>query len=711
MNDSLRTTWVWDLTDKTIKVSEDTKKMLGYAHEEDILDKSFINEHISRMERARIYQLGEEFLCGYTEQLCVTFPFVNKQGIKYWYTAVGQFEKTESGRPKHIKGVLKDVTDKFSRLNRLPEYDHCQQLGEKLSNTGHWRIDMLDHTLFWSSGVYSIHGLTPEEYSPSVVSAVEFYVQEERGRIEQYLEQAIQNKKGFYFKSTIVNKRNKRVKVECLGDVELNENGEVISIYGAIRDITHVEETFEKLKLLAMVNYTIRVPIFFIDEKDNIVYQDLSPQFGNQSSVLFNYINFSISDYLKFKTLAKEKGQIKKSNISFDNFITVFDISVTFEADESVYIWIVEDVTEKFKKEQQQIISNRLALLGNTFGNVSHDINNVLGVALGAIEMLELKFSQGEQDISNYIDRVKNAIDKGKSVTERLLAFTRKPPVEVVVFDPIQEIKENKYLFKQLLLSTIDFSINVDNVNCQIKFPQGEFINILLNIVLNAQDAIREAGLVGKIEISANITKDDWLEVHVLDSGIGIEQENLSKIFDPFYSSKSVNKGNGIGLANVYDTIYKHNGEIRVEGKGAFGGAHFTLLFKCQSVHHLATKSEPSGHRMEIRGKNVLVLDDEQSIAEFVSLYLESEGANAVYVTNKTELLAQLEKGNVFDIFITDMILPDISGREAVETVLSHFPKISVYSMSGYIGEDDHKWHYPVLRKPFNSNELAEFLS
>ena len=352
-----------------------------------------------------------------------------------------------------------------------------------------------------------------------------------------------------------------------------------------------------------------------------------------------------------------------------------------------------------------------MALLGNTFGNVSHDINNVLGVALGATEMLEIKFAQGEKDISKYIERVKNAIDKGKSVTERLLAFTRKPIIKVVKFDPIQDIIDNQYLFKQLLLSTIDFKLNIKDVHCEIKFPQGEFINILLNLVLNSQDAIRDQGLIGEIEISANINEDKHLEIHVQDSGKGIEQENLTKVFDPFYSSKSVNKGNGIGLANVYSTVYKHNGHIQLEGYGRLGGAHFTLIFKCNVL-----KSKPVLAPIDIKsqlnmeGQRVLILDDEISIAEFVSLYLESEGVITQHASSKIGLIEILESEKIFDVFITDMILPDISGREAVQLVQTKFPNIRIYSISGYIAAEDNKWHYPVLRKPFNSKELTRFL-
>ena len=388
---------------------------------------------------------------------------------------------------------------------------------------------------------------------------------------------------------------------------------------------------------------------------------------------------FRSANTLNSKKTAKSHGQLKRNNISFDDFNTVYDLSVTYEKDEGVYIWIVENVTEKFRKDQQQIISNRLALLGNTFGNVSHDINNVLGVALGAIEMLELKFSMGERDISRYIERVKNAIDKGKSVTERLLAFTKKPMVKVVEFNPFQDIIDNQYLFTQMLINTIEFDIELPKQQCTINFPQGEFINILLNLVLNSQDAIKEKDLSGKIFISANYNAKNNLEIHVSDSGIGIESENLTKIFDPFYSSKSVNKGNGIGLANVYSTVYKHNGQINVHGKSELGGAKFTLEFKCKKVEHKESQTAINNNLLNLQGKRILILDDEVSIAEFVALFLETHGARTVHVNDRQTLDKALAEKGPFNVFITDMILPDLTGRDAVNIVKESYANIQVF--------------------------------
>lgn len=702
--------WEWDLEKNTMFYSAHMMAILDYGEKAYTGSATLGKELVTRDVLKNIYAMFSEHLNGHTPCVNMTFPIKTKFGITKWLCIVGKVFTFKDNKPLKVFGSVKDITENYQLVDRLKEKNNYLVLAEELMNSGHWRYDIFTEDLFWSTGIYHIHGLDPSSYKPDIHSAIDHYIEDQQPLIRDKMADAIKLKQGFYIKSIIKNLSGEQVKVEVLAEVEIDSNGEVTGVFGICRDITTSEETIEKLKLLALVNNTIKVPIFFIDESDNVVYQDISPQNNGKNSVLFNYINFSINDYIEYKRMAKAQGQIKRTSISFDKYNSVFDLSITYERDEGIYIWVVEDITEKFRKDQQQIISNRLALLGNTFGNVSHDINNVLGVALGATEMLELRFNQGERDIHGYIERVKNAIDKGKSVTERLLAFTRKPTVKVIEFDPIKEITENQYLFKQLLLPTIEFTLDISKVHCAIKFPQGEFINILLNLVLNSQDAIQEQGLIGKIHISANLLAENRLEIHVQDSGIGIEQDNISKIFDPFYSSKSVNKGNGIGLANVYSTIYKHNGQIQVEGKGKLGGAHFTLVFKCNSAPQLSLIEAGSKAKLHMQGKRALILDDEESIAEFISIYLENEGVVASHITNKAKLLEKLTSEEEFDIFITDMILPDVSGREAVDLVKAKFPDISIYSISGYIAEEDEQWPYPVLRKPFNSKELCSFL-
>ena len=636
--------WQWDLVNERVFYSAQLMKMLGYDNEDKIASSKLWEDALDSQTIDEVHLKIQQHIKGEVECIDITIPLVNNQGDELWLHAVGKVVEHIGDRASLMFGTVKDVTVTKNMIAQLEQKNNWLMLAERISNSGHWRLDIKSGSIDWSAEMFRIHGLSNKSLIPTFENVIGAISIKDKSTLRTKFHNAIHRQQPFYLKTMLTQPAGRKVKVEIIAEVERDGNGKAVAVFGVYKDITRSEDLFEKLKLLAMVNFTIRVPIFFIDDNDNVVYQDISPHHDSASAVLFNYINFSITEYMEFKKQAKDQGQVKETNVSFDKYTTVFDLSVTYEAEEGIYIWIVENVTEKFRKEQQQVISNRLALLGNTFGNVSHDINNVLGVALGAIEMLEIKFSRGEQDISSYIDRVKNAIDKGKDVTERLLAFTRKPTVKIVSFDPIQEIYDNKYLFKQLLLSTINITFNFKPMHCLITFPQGEFINILLNLVLNAQDAIQEKGLSGKIEISANIVDHNRLEIHVKDSGIGIAKENLTKIFDPFYSSKSINKGNGIGLANVYSTMYKHNGLVQVEGTSELGGAHFTLVFKCKVLKEKYLHNESQATALCYKNTNILVLDDEVSIAEFVALFLDSKGANVVVANNKAQLIERINE-------------------------------------------------------------------
>jgi signal transduction histidine kinase/PAS domain-containing protein len=649
---------------------------------------------------------------------------------KPWHSLQCHHRYTDE-QPLVIQSKTKQLLDFSVRISQVAqEYIVCllelppgQQLQDPLPlvnplakplyNIAHWRFDVVSNVMVWSDSAYQLFAVTPDKFKPNLHALANFFDGPDKERFESLLALALQQGLGFTFKAGIKLLSGKKLTVEIHLATQTDNEGKITALYGAVNDITLVKDNQKKLALLTRLAKSIELPIFYIDDNDKPVYQYLSALNGPDKLSLFSYTNFSIAQYLSLKNKAKNCLSIKKINISFDSFTSVFDLSVNYTSAEGIYIWIVENVTQRYYQQKQQMISSRSALLGNTFGNVSHDINNVLGVALGSIELLELKHQQGNTDVGKYIERVKNAIDKGRLVTERLLAFTRKPVMEVTRFDPVKEIKDNQYLFKQLLLRSINLSLDFKckQGHSLIDFPQGEFINIILNIVLNAQDAIKEKGINGDIDIIVGITDNHLFEIKINDSGVGIAKNNLSRIFAPFYSSKSSDKGSGIGLANVASAMAKYNGQIKVAGTSELGGALFTLLFECILIKPREQNKIVSKQHLNIKGKHVLILDDEVSISKFIAFYLESEGAIATYINTKKELLALLSKPCKFDLFITDMLLPDITGSEAVDLVKAKNPQVKIYSISGYLTMGEVNWQYPILCKPFNAKELANFLS
>jgi PAS domain-containing protein len=317
--------WQWDVLADTLFFSAQAMALLGYQKESSCCDMSFWQKHIAQKDLKDIYQQVEQHIAGNLPCVSLTFPVIQLAGTKKWVSCIGKVLEYKKGKAHKLFASLKDVTESHALIASLKESNDYLSLAEQLNNSGHWRIDLRTNALFWSRGMYLIHQVDFASYKPRIGRSLAFYGQQEGKRIRQQIQKAIIEKKGFHCQSTITTMLGNKTKVESLGEVELDEAGEVVSVFGIFRDITRTEDIFEKLKLLAMVNHTIKVPIFFIDELDNIVYQDLSPQVDNQSSVLFNYINFSLNDYLVFKEEVKKQGQLKKQ-VSVSIITTAFMI-------------------------------------------------------------------------------------------------------------------------------------------------------------------------------------------------------------------------------------------------------------------------------------------------------------------------------------------------------------------------------------------------
>ena len=647
-------------------------------------------------------------------------------GINSPLALIEHFEgnvNTQTPKPYYLrchegKDLLVDILVKGFQehyvLTVLPHSDffeqHYSAAKEKSYRVGQYKYDVVNNEYFFSPGLQMIYGVNKPHNEIILKDFFDKHPTKEKVKLKRLPEEALSANNQFAIKTYFISDKEKRVWLDIKGVLTVDSEHNITEINAIVRDITVEHLLIEKLKLLVMFKNAVNVPVYFLDENDQKVFPELS-LFDSQPDGLFSYVNFNIADYISLKEQALKYGQFHAKDISFDKYNTVYNISVTFEPHERLFVWVVENVTEQYFEQQQQAISNRLTLLGNAFSNVSHDINNVLSIALGSIELLEIKVEAGQKDdLTPYIERVKNAIDKGRHVTDRLLAFTRKPAVKMVEFNPEVELKENLYIFDQLLDEKIKLSVSFSEKQYFIRFPQGEFINIVLNIVINAQDAIFENSNKGRIELSTNIDKGNRFQLIIKDSGVGIQEENLKKIFDPFFTNKSSKQGNGIGLANVYNTMYKHNGSIQVDGKSDLGGAQFTLTFKCKPAEEKPKTPLGINKYNKLKGLNILAIDSEVSIVDFVDVCLSEEGANVTKINHLDELQRDLVERKTLDMVITDLNTPISPNDEIIKLIQAKFPTVTVLSMSGYIESAGINWPYPILRKPFSFKELKEFI-
>ncbi|WP_448213038.1 PAS domain-containing protein [Colwellia sp. MEBiC06753] len=345
--------WEWDVASDLIYYSPELMQLLGYKKQAITAPRTFWRKHIASGFLNDLKQRTIQLFKGEISSYNHTFKVVKCDKETLWVNAVARVERDQQGAPTRLYGVLRNVTESKMLIQQLKKQNGYLSLAERISHSGHWRYDIKEEKTYWSTELYRLFGVDTNQFLPSIDNVMSFYPPNEHESIKQNFFESLQHGQSYYNKSTIKLPNGSKRKIETIGEIELDANGQVSAMFGVCRDITDTETTLEKLKLLALVNRTIKVPIFFIDDEDNVVFQDLSPQKKDQNTTLFNFINFSISEYLTLKKEARQHGQIKRNHASFDNFNSVFDFSVTYEADEGIYIWIVDNVTEKFRAEQQ----------------------------------------------------------------------------------------------------------------------------------------------------------------------------------------------------------------------------------------------------------------------------------------------------------------------------------------------------------------------
>ena len=295
------TFWEWDISTDQMYFSADLMFFLGFDRKPLVASSSFWQEHVVEHYWDDITDQVNLLFSGEASSFNANYQVLTEQQEALWVNVLGKLKRNENNKPEKLYGVIRNITESKGLIQQLRKQNNYLSLAEKISNSGHWRYDVKSEKMFWSTELYRIYGTDPATFVPSIENELAFHLEDERDGIRDNVLHAIENARSYYNKSTIILHSGKKTKIETIGEVEVDSKGDVIALFGICRDITKSEIIFEKLKLLAMVNYTIKVPIFFINEEDNVVYQDLSPQQGDGNTVLFNYVNFSISEYLKLK--------------------------------------------------------------------------------------------------------------------------------------------------------------------------------------------------------------------------------------------------------------------------------------------------------------------------------------------------------------------------------------------------------------------------
>ena len=393
--------------------------------------------------------------------------------------------------------------------------------------------------------------------------------------------------------------------------------------------------------------------------------------------------------------------------ISYDMEISgsryYFDATVSPLPDDRV-VWVARDVTARHIAEQalresedQLRQSQKMEAVGQLAGGIAHDFNNLLMAIMSNAELAALELPDGAAAAGN-IEEIKSASRRARSLTQQLLAFSRKQMLQPRVLDLNAVVKESEQILRRLIGETISMGVALDPRLGRVRADQGQLSQVLMNLVVNARDAMPGGGQL-TVETSnreVNVAEalhhrglrpGTYVVLQVRDTGVGMDEETRARIFEPFYTTKPPGQGTGLGLSTAYGIVKQSGGYIAVESTvGA--GTTFTILLPrvFEEVDPLAPApaTAPVAASPQSRG-TVLLVEDEAAVREAAKRMLRKYGFTVVEAKNGDDALMLWEReASAIDIVLTDVVMPGMGGADLARTLRASRPGLRVVFMSGY---------------------------
>ena len=406
----------------------------------------------------------------------------------------------------------------------------------------------------------------------------------------------------------------------------------------------------------------------------------------------------------------------RKGDVS-DLYISVAVIAGTKER-----IVSLSDLTEKKQLETQLTQSQKMESVGRLAGGVAHDFNNMLSVIIGNVEMAMWRVKRADPIYKSLLEAL-NAGMRSADLTRQLLAFARKQTVRPKVLDLNDTVTGMLKMLQRLIGEDIKLTWNPVTKPWRVKIDPSQVDQLLANLAVNARDAIEKTGRI-TIETS-NTTCDeayckdrpewipgDYVLLSMSDSGCGMEKEILANIFEPFFTTKKEGQGTGLGLATVYGIVKQNNGFINVYSEPRLGTTFRIYLPRYMDEGAETRDDKPE---LEVRGgtETILVVEDSEAVLNLCKTMLETLGYQVLTASGKDQALQQVRAYHEnIDLLLTDVVMPDMNGKELSERIMALKPGLKYLYMSGYPADVIARQGIldegiQFISKPFSLKDLA----
>ncbi len=360
---------------------------------------------------------------------------------------------------------------------------------------------------------------------------------------------------------------------------------------------------------------------------------------------------------------------------------------------------LIEDITEQLKIEAQLRQSQKMEEIGRMAAGIAHEFNNLLTVIQGDVGLLQ-SANPSQVDRAALLEQILQASQRAATFTRQLLAFSRKQVLQPRVLNLSELVTRTKKMLSRLIGEKFEVKVVCESETVSLRADEGGLEQVLMNLVLNARDAMPEGGTIEISSRAVTMTEADVLRnpdarpgrfacMRVRDNGHGMSPQIMSRIFDPFFTTKDVGKGTGLGLSTIHGIVKQHEGWVEVTSEVGKGSTFDVFLPASDNSPAAVKPAAHTANPAEGKGEVILVVEDEVAVCELACMALRKRGYQVLHAPNGPAAIDVWHKNpNPVDLLLTDMVMPNgMSGGELAKELIKRNPKLKIIYTSGYSPE------------------------
>lgn len=646
---------------------------------------------------------------------------------------------------EYMVAVVRDITERKKVGDALRMRERQLAESQRVAELGSWEWNIVENKVTWSEESYRLFGVTPETFGGAYESFLDMVHPEDRAYLDQEVRRSVSEHDPYSIDARILRPSGEEWIMYARGEVIYDDSGTPVLMRGVLQDITKRKRTEEHTKdALNFISTMMESsPIGIVSIKATGAVVAANKAIGEiMGGTIEQLLKQNVRDLEAWKkcgllsTFDEALSTNSEKRIE-TNYISTFGkhiwlsvrfVPYTFEGELHVLTLLADmndrkrDEAEREKLQAQLLQAQKMESVGRLAGGVAHDFNNMLLAILGYAEMAMMEGTPSEA-VHDYLKVIEQSALRSAALVRQLLAFARKQTVAPKILNLNVTVAVLLQMLQRLMGEDIDFAWMPGAGLWPVKIDPSQIDQLLANLCVNARDAIAGVGKI-TIETENAVFDEAYCAVHpgfvpgeyvmlaVSDNGCGMSKEVIDHLFEPFFTTKEAGKGTGLGLATVYGIVKQNDGVVDVYSEPGKGSTFKIYLprFVGEAIEPAAasTAETPKG-----RGETVLLVEDEVFILNMSKEMLEALGYRVLTAGTPGEALRQAKAhAGEIQLLITDVVMPEMNGRDLAKLLSEINPGLKCLFSSGYTanviahrGVLDEGVHF--LQKPFSRKDLA----